>query len=440
MIDTGSTENQDTELKKVITLPMAVSIYVASVLGAGILIMPGLAAKASGPSSIIAWTLLSFLSYPFAYVFARLASRRPESGGIYSFAREAFGPYISNITGWLFLAWYAFGAPANSIAASEYLSYVLPMNRVEVFLFAGLLIALAFAVNYIGIKFSARVQMVVILAIIAVILVAIATSVPKVHTAQLAPLFPQNSLYSIGTASALIIWAFFGYENVPNLAGEFKNPKRDLNRSVILSVLIVGILYISVSIVTIGTQAYDAGNGATPFAYLLSSFFGVYGSTVTAMIAVVAIFSAMNAYTAGLSRVIFAVSKSRGLPVLFSKVHDVSRVPHRALILMSSSALVVLVGYFLFNVNLVVAFLMVSGVAGIVYIIGSASAIRLLKEKGARKLLPWVSLIASIAIVAFIQYLLVAGAIIIVLSVLYTRRYSLKKIKGPERMALDSSE
>lgn len=418
-----ASQAQDTELSRVITLPMAVSIYVASVLGAGVLIMPGLAARSSGSSSIIAWILLSFLSYPFGYTFARLASRRPESGGIYSFAREAFGPYVSNFTGWLFLAWYAFGAPANSIAAGEYLSYVLPMNRVEVYMLAGSLIALAFIVNYIGIKFSARVQMVVIITIILTIFVATLTSVHEVHLSNFTPLFPGNSLYAIGTASALIIWAFFGYENVPNLAGEFANPKRDLNRSVLLSVIIVGVLYTSVSIVTVGTQAYKAGNGATPFAYLMSSFFGSYGSSVTAAIAVVAIFSAMNAYTAGLSRVIFAVSKSHGLPSTFSTVHQRTRVPHRAIMLMSTSALIVLVVYYYLNVDLVDAFLMVSGVAGIVYIVGSASAIRLLKEKGARKALPWISLVASLVIVAFIQYLLAAGALIIILSLLYTRKY-----------------
>ncbi len=414
---------QNSGLKKVITMPMAVSIYVSSVLGAGILIMPGIAAQASGQASIIAWVLLSFLSYPFAYIFAKLASIKPVSGGIYSFSKDAFGSYVSNFTGWLFLAWYALGAPANSIAAGEYLSYSLPMSRPEVYLFAAFLILLAFAVNYVGIKFSARVQMVVIVAIIIIILVAIFTSVPNVNTSRFTPLIPSNNYFAIGTASALIIWAFFGYENVPNLAGEFANPKRDLNRSVIFSVIIVGILYTAVSIVTVGTSAYKAGAGATPFAYLLSSFFGRYGGSITAAIAVIAVFSAMNAYTAGMSRVIFAVSRSHGLPHPISKVHPKTGIPNRAVILLSGFALVTLVAYFFLKVNLVEAFLMVSGVAGVVYVVGSASAIRLLREKGIRKTLPWISLIASLVIISFIEYLLVVAVIIIAASILYTRIY-----------------
>ena len=252
---------------------------------------------------------------------------------------------------------------------------------------------------------------------------AIFTSVPNVNTGHFTPLVPANNYFSIGTASALIIWAFFGYENVPNLAGEFANPKRDLNRSVVYSVLIVGILYTSVSIVTVGTGAYNAGTGATPFAYLLSTFFGKYGSSITAAIAVIAVFSAMNAYTAGMSRVMFAVAKSHGLPHAISRVHPKTGIPYRAVMLLSGFALLTLLAYYFMNVNLVEAFLMVSGVAGVVYVVGSASAIRLLKEKGIRKSLPWVSLFASLIIILFIEYLLVVAAVIIAVSVIYTRKY-----------------
>ncbi|HXY56256.1 MAG TPA: amino acid permease, partial [Nitrososphaerales archaeon] len=89
-------------LRRVITVRHAVAIYVSSVLGAGILVIPGLAARTAGPASLIAWAFLSMASYPFAFTFSRLSVRKPESGGIYSFAREAFGRGISSMTAWLF--------------------------------------------------------------------------------------------------------------------------------------------------------------------------------------------------------------------------------------------------------------------------------------------------------------------------------------------------
>src|SRR5207247_8496462 len=60
-------------------------------LGSGIFVIPGLAARIAGPASIISWILLSLASYPFAYTFAKLSARNPESGGIYAFAREGLG-------------------------------------------------------------------------------------------------------------------------------------------------------------------------------------------------------------------------------------------------------------------------------------------------------------------------------------------------------------
>src|SRR6266498_5934512 len=78
-------------LRRVITLRHAVAIYVSSLLGSGIFVIPGLAARIAGPASIVSWMLLSLASYPFAYTFAKLSARKPESGGIYAFAREASG-------------------------------------------------------------------------------------------------------------------------------------------------------------------------------------------------------------------------------------------------------------------------------------------------------------------------------------------------------------
>src|SRR2546425_3060327 len=63
----------------------AVALYMSSVLGSGVLVLPGLAAQIAGPASLLAWLLLSLASYPLAYTFASLSARKPESGGVYSF-------------------------------------------------------------------------------------------------------------------------------------------------------------------------------------------------------------------------------------------------------------------------------------------------------------------------------------------------------------------
>src|SRR5215470_14746685 len=89
-------------LRKAIKLRHAVALYVSSVLGSGVLVLPGLAAQIAGPASLVAWAILAVASYPFAFTFASLSSRRPESGGVYGFAKESFGFPIAVVSGWLF--------------------------------------------------------------------------------------------------------------------------------------------------------------------------------------------------------------------------------------------------------------------------------------------------------------------------------------------------
>ena len=161
---------------KTITFRHAVAIYLASVLGGGILVLPGLAAQVSGPSSIIAWIILSVASYPFAFTFSRLALRNPQSGGIYSFSREAFGKYTSNSVGWPFLAWVALGAPAIALAAGTYLTFAIPLSHNEIYGFAFIMVISVGAVNYLGIRFSASVQLAIIVSIVALLIVSIVSA------------------------------------------------------------------------------------------------------------------------------------------------------------------------------------------------------------------------------------------------------------------------
>src|SRR5216110_3011334 len=171
-------------LHRVITLRHAVALYVSSLLGSGIFVIPGLEARIAGPASILSWIILSIASYPFAYTFAKLSARRPESGGIYVFAREGLGIRASAATAWLFLAWAVLGAPAATVAAASYLEFVFPVSRADVFLVAAGILIAAFVVNYLGIRFTGRVQLATVAAILAALTIAVVASVPRVSPAN----------------------------------------------------------------------------------------------------------------------------------------------------------------------------------------------------------------------------------------------------------------
>ena len=398
-------------LRRVITLRHAVAIYVSSLLGSGIFVIPGLAARIAGPASIISWVLLSLASYPFAYTFAKLSAKRPESGGIYAFARDGLGLGSGAATAWLFLAWAVLGAPAATVAAASYLGFVFPLTRLDIFVVAAAILIAAFAVNYMGIRFTGRVQVATVAAILVALAVAVVVSVPRVSPANYTPVLP-NGLASIGTAAALIMWSYLGYENTSNVAEEFRDPERDFHRAVVISVVLISALYLAVAIVTVGTGAYTVGGGATPFAAMMAGAFGSYGGTFVAVLAVFVTFGTVNAYVTGMARVYYAAARDGVFPRTLATVDRRTGVPHHSLVFLIVLVLLSLLAFYLLNVDFVPAFLMASGAAILTYVIGSVAGIRLLKERGMRRALPWISLAFSVALLPFIGTLLAASVAI----------------------------
>ena len=408
MAGTPKEGGDEGSLRKVITVRHAVAIYVSSVLGAGILVIPGLAARTAGPASLVAWGLLALASYPFAYTFSSLSARRPESGGIYSFTKEAFGRGMSTMTAWLFVAWVVLGAPAITLAAGSYLAYAFPIPGPLVFLVAAGILTLAYGVNLRGIRLSGRVQVAVVAAMLAILALAVVASGPGIKPANFVPFMPDG-LASVGVASALVVWSFLGYENVSNIAEEFKDPKRDFGRSVTISVVLVGVLYLAVALTVVGTGAYAVGGGVTPFAEMMSNAFGAYGGAAVSILAVVIIFSSVIAYRAGMGRVVYAAALDGNLPKFLARVDRKTGVPQRALVALSLLVMGDLVVYYAAGVDIQSAFLATSGAAVLTYVAGSAAGIKLLGAGGIRRALPWASLLVSLAILPFIGRTLLAS-------------------------------
>jgi amino acid efflux transporter len=394
----------------------------SSVLGSGVLVLPGLAAQIAGPASLVAWIGLSLVSYPLAYTFASLSARKPESGGVYGFAKESLGPRMANAVGWLFILWFAAGAPVVTVIAASYLQYSIPvLTREAVYAIAAGIMLAAFIVNYRGIIVSARVQLVLITTIVGLLVTAVVASAPNIRLSSFTPAAP-NGLIAIGTSAALIFWSYLGYENVSNVAEEFKNPKKDFHRSILYSVIIIGLLYTSVAIAAIGTQAYKAGGSIAPFAAMLSNALGTYGGLGTSILAIIIIFGTVNVYTAGMSRVLYATAKQGGLPRFLAKIHNRTGVPHMTLGLILSVSLATITLFYLLKTDLETELLIPSGAAILVYLIGSVSGVKLLKTKGAKRAYPWISLLVSIIMIPFVGWLIFIALAFAAIGYIYQRQ------------------
>ena len=229
----------------------ATALYVGAVLGPGVLILPALAAEAAGPASVLAWVGLLALSAPLAIAFAALGVRQPEAGGTAAYARAAFGPRAGGVTGWWFLAGVVLGAPAVALIGGFYVAELIGAGREGAVAAAAGMMAAVMATNAVGLRTSARLQLGLAGLLAALLLVAVVTALPESRAEHWAP-FAPHGWAAIGTAASLLMLSFIGWEAVSHLAGELRDPARQLPRAIFAALGVVVVLYLGLAVATVG--------------------------------------------------------------------------------------------------------------------------------------------------------------------------------------------
>lgn len=316
-------------MKYTLGLWQGIALYVGAVLGTGILVLPAIAAETAGPASVLAWLALVVLSVPLALTYAALSRDRPDAAGFSGAIERAFGPRWGAAAGWIFLAQSPTGYVIAALIAGEYAASLGGGGREARFALGCPLVALAFALNATGLRISARAQLLSVGAIAVGLILVVGRTLGHVDRSAFLPFAPHGGA-AVGVAALQLFWAFVGWEAITPLAADFRNP-RDITRASLLAVVIVGILYVSLAIATIGTHAYGRALGSeTPLVPMAAGTFGPAAALVVGVSAFVLSFAPVNAYTAGISRLICALGRRRQLPVWLG-VESASGTPLRAL-------------------------------------------------------------------------------------------------------------
>jgi len=205
------------------TAVQGTALYVGAVLGTGVIALPGLAARAAGPASLLSWVALVLMSVPLAATFAALGSRYPDTGGVSTYARTAFGERAGQFVGWCFYFAIPVGAPAAALIAGGYVAAAAGGGRTTTLITGVLLVAAVAATNAAGIHVSARVQLALAAVLLTFLAIAVLLSLPHARTTNLHP-FAPHGLLAVGTAGGLLVWSFAGWEAITSLAGEFRRP------------------------------------------------------------------------------------------------------------------------------------------------------------------------------------------------------------------------
>ena len=275
------------------------ALYVGALMGPGVLLVPSLATQAAGPAVIVAWAVLLALSIPLAVTFSALGVRHPVAGGVSAYVRVAFGADAATVTGACFLTAVVVGAPAVSLIGGFYVADLAGGGTpiavgTAAAMFAGVLV-----INAIGIRLSSGIQLGLSGVLVVVIAVAVIVAVPSRVDEHWSP-FAPHGWSGVGTAASILMWLFIGWEAMAQLAGDFRNPQRDLPRAAAIAYGIIAVLYIGLALATITVSAGAVTR--VPLADLLEAGFGRTGRDVTAVLAVVLTMGTMNVYLGGGAR------------------------------------------------------------------------------------------------------------------------------------------
>jgi amino acid efflux transporter len=404
-------------------LGAASALYIAAVLGTGILVLPGLAADAAGPASILAVFAVLLLSVPLAGTFAALAARYPDAGGVATFVRLALGPTAARMSGYWFFFGVSFGAPVIAILGGEYLTAALGLDRSLVPVIGVVFLIVPIVVNFFGLRVSGSIQLGLTALLLVVVVGVVAVSFPATDTTNFTPFLP-NGWSGVGLAISLFVWAFAGWEAVTHIAGEFRNPRRTIPVATAIAIVVVGLSYLALQVVTVGVLGSGHPGSQVPLIDLVAVTMPGVGPVVVAVIAAVVAVGVLNAYIPAFANLAASLGRDGHLPRWFAKGAEAGSIPRRAMALWSVLAL----GYFAIAIAAglhVTPFILIHTSSMVaVYALGMLAAVRLLE----RWSLGWwmavisVALVVALLVLAGVNLLIPAALAVVAVAVTVVKR------------------
>lgn len=392
-------------------LVQASALYVAAVLGTGILVLPSLAVTKAGPASIIAVVAVLLLSVPLAGTFAVLASRFPDSGGVASYVRRAVGPTAARMAGYWFFFGVCVGTPVVATLGAQYVVSIFGGSREVIVAVAVLILVPPFVSNAFGLRVSGVVQLVLTGALVGIVVVVIALASPAADAANFTPFMPQG-WGGVGAAISLFVWAFAGWEAVTHIAGEFRDPRRTIPLATAIAIVVVGAAYLALQVITIAVLGDSAADSPVPLVNLVATTAPGVGPAIVAGIATVVAVGVLNAYLGAFAKLGAALGRDGDLPRWLAKGAESGGIPRRALVVVGVLAAGYLTALVINDLDLTPFILIHTSSMVAVYALGMIAAVRLLD----RFSLGWWFAVVSVVLVAGLVVL--AGPTLLVPAVL----------------------
>ena len=319
------------ELARILTRRDLVLIVVGTTIGSGIFTVPGAVLRQSGGDlgvALLVWLLGSVLALLGALTFGELGAMLPDAGGSYVYVREAFGRLPAFLLGWTqFLAINTGSTATLAVAFANYLRELVPLAPAAHKLAGVAMIAAVTVINVRSVRQAASVQnwstLLKVTAILALAVAGFALG-DGFHRADAraftAPL-TLGSLSAAGVALLGVLWAYEGWQDVTNSAGEARDPQRTFPRGIGLGAAALVAIYLTANagyVATLGGPGVATTDRVAADAVRV--LFGAGAAKLVTLVILVSIFSAANGLALTVPRMYFAMARDG---VFFRALADV---------------------------------------------------------------------------------------------------------------------
>ncbi len=305
----------------------------------------GAGAHAAGPGVVLAYVLSGLVSLCVALCYAEFASMVPVAGSAYTYAYATLGEVIAWIIGWDLILEYGLSLAPTASSLSDYFQHMLANvgvvfpawaqtanlggGHVQVDVFAGLTTLAVAVLVAVGIRESAGVNGALVVVQIVAMLVFIAAVAHAINPANLHPVAPFG-YHGVIASTALVFFAYIGFDTVTVASEEATRPERDIPIGIILALTLGGILYVALTLCTVGVLRFDRlSDGAAMLDALgsVSKSHTLYWIVAIGGLAGNA--TVMLTSLLGQVRIFYVMARDRMLPPGVARIHSVFRTPAR---------------------------------------------------------------------------------------------------------------
>ncbi|MGP4996025.1 amino acid permease [Glutamicibacter ardleyensis] len=338
----GEAESNSGQLRRTLGMWQLTMISVGATMGTGILVILGAAVPIAGPAIWISFVIAGVTALLSAVSYAEMAGMVPVSGSSYSYSYATMGEGIAWICGWCLVLEYAVSVAAVAVGAGEYVNQTLRTFNMElpvslaggpaeggvVNLPALIVVVLATLLLVRGARDSAIVNTVVVIIKAGILIFFSIVAFSAFNAGNFEPLLPMGAA-GVTAAASSVFFSYIGFDAASTAGEEAINPKRDLPRAIMLSMLIVTITYVLVAVSAIGAREWTWFEGTE--AALVQIVGELTGQPmfvlIFALASVLAIASVVLTVLYGQTRILMSMSRDGLVPAVFGKVSKRTGTP-----------------------------------------------------------------------------------------------------------------